>query len=354
MSIRLLLLALFFSSCFLSVKKTPIERPEIDRSYYVNSIEALEAAIQDQPDYTPFIILQLNYYEQIGWPAEAEQAINRAEKYLASDPDFFARKISFYRSNQRFQELIKALERYPVEGELPLSLQMDYTLALISINDTLQSKYMLNRLEAKNDSTLINFILYGYRLLSDTSSMLALFERNASVFDEDELSDLIIPIYLERKQYSRVIEIGSNLFSTNKNPKHIRNLAVGYIGMDSLSRAEQMLVMDTTLEGQMLLAETMLKQNKYTSSIRILNSIIKRDSASILPLRRLAEVENDRGYYLEAIAAYEKLLEIDSTDEDAKRQINQINKNIAYLRLQKQRNQIQPILGLDSLKKEIN
>jgi tetratricopeptide (TPR) repeat protein len=351
---RFLAIFLLCSSCFVSVKKTPITRPEIDREYYLNSIEALEEALSDQPGYTPFIELQLSYYEQLGWPKSAEGAIERANQFLSSDQDFFAQKIAYYRSNRLYGELIKSLERYPTENELPLALQKDLTEALIQTGDTTQAKAMLERLVSKGDSTLVPFVFSGFKSIKDTAGMVDTFIKNESLFSVQEISDDILPLYVGKSQWSELIKLIKNKPQLLNQEYGKLAMAKGLVSLDSLRQAEQLLIGDTTWLGNLMLMDLYIDQYKFVSASRIADQLIGTYPDSIMPFKKRAWLSDRRGYFELAIHYYEKALEIDSTDEEALSEIGLINKKIAYLRQQKEQNQIIPMFGIDSLKKDIS
>jgi tetratricopeptide (TPR) repeat protein len=339
-------LILISSSCFLRIDKTPIGVPEIDDSYYRNSIEVLEEAIQEQPDYLPFIELQLSYYERLGWPSEARKAIVRAEKNLLNDQVFFNQKIAFYRASQDFQQLAEELKKYPVSGQLPLDLKLTYSDALIRMNDSINARSQLLDLMVEQDTAVISFVAEGLQRLGDTTMALHwIFSHR------DWMSEKLLDVYRDQLLWDSIVGLVAyelDLFSESNNRQL---LARSYFEIDSLEDAEQILVEDTTMEGKALLVEVYEKQFKLLSASRVLDELIVIHPDNIEWLKKRGELADRRGFFEAALFFYNQAINIDSTDQEATQQIGQINQKIAYLRQQQQEQQITPMLGIDSLKK---
>ena len=331
----------------MAVDKTPITAPKIDETYFLNSIEVLEEAIEDQPDYRPFIELQLSFYERLGWPAEAEDALRRAERFFLNDQKFFNQKITFFQVNRKYEQLAQELKKYPVSSQLPSSLQLVYTDALIQMGDFRNAKEQLNLLMSfEEDSGVTDFLIPGFLAVGDTiQSIQLLYQQKESninrllaLYRQLNLEDSIINLFEQHPQ----------LFQESTS---IQLVASSYLHRDSLTRVEQLLSQDTTVIGKILLAEAYEKQFKLFSASRVFDELINKQPEEILWMKKRASLANRRGFYESAMYYYGQALKIDSTDQEAQQQFEQIKEKIAYLRQQQQEQQILPMLGLDSLKK---
>lgn len=339
-------LAVICTSCFLQVDKTPIHTPRINRQYYLNSIRSLEEAIRDQPDHVPYMVLQLSYYERLGWPSSAGKAIERAASYLFNDQKYFNQKITYYQSNQMFERLADELKKYPIEGRLPLDLQLTFTNALIKMGDSITAVSQLQDLLDFYPDSTFDFVLSGYLQLGDTLQTIELLYQK-----RDTLSSRLLEFYSQLSMWDSIRSLYRNdslLFTSMQNR---RLLAQSFREIDSIRIVEQLVKTDTTKQGRMLLLEAYEKQYKLVSATRVLDQLLTSEPENTVLLKRRSGLSDRRGYYEAALYYANQVLNLDSTDQEAITLVDQITQKIAYLRQQQQEQQIMPMLGLDSLKK---
>ncbi|MFT4737814.1 MAG: tetratricopeptide (TPR) repeat protein [Paraglaciecola sp.] len=351
--IRFISLAVLLCSCFFSQEKTRIALPVIDDSYYLKSIDILEEAIDEQPDYLPFIRLQINYYERLGWPEGSFDAIERAGAVLVNDLDFFKQRIAYYRQTEAFDDLISAIDSYPIEGEWPLNWQTAYLEGLVQLQDTAKFFATVEQLSDRNKELLDQQVLNGYLALRDTTRFVDLFLQNIIEKSAEEIQTALIPVLVAKGSWGSLVDLYHLFPAAFTDEASSFSIGRAYVGLDSLEKAVYVLQNDTTLQPQLLLAEVYQSQFKLLSATRVLDQLAGRYPEEKVLYSRRALLADKRGYYEAAKADYYKILTLDSLDQEAIDGLLRIDQKIAYLRRQREQRQVMPLMGLDTLKKRI-
>ncbi len=341
------LLALHLISCG-NESGTKIRTPEIDSEYFSRSVSLIEEEIAENPEDTRYIKLQLSFYEKLGWPPESEKAIERARRVLGLDPVFINQQIEFYQINGRRQSLLNLLRELELMGEIPNDMKRTKIRIGMALEDYENLRNDLKEFQPKDQFEDYILLAEGFLVLSDTSEAIRSLKM---AMDHGRPDAELVPTFMEVMSAEDRIEFLSKYMEDYPNFQNgTLTLAQSYYELGDTSKAKQVLseLSELSLEEHFQMADWYTNETKWDSAYMHLSQIIREDSTNDAALMAAGDVNQNRGYFNSALFFYGKLLQMDSTNQKVKEQIDLVNRKIAYLRRIREAREEIPMLNLDS------
>ena len=220
----------------------------------------------------------------------------------------------------------------------------DFDLAIDYINQS------LNREPTNMD--LLKHKGEIYLQIGDTASALSYFKRSVQKRNQDEKSlAYIAEILLLRGDIDQSLQYFGKIDSTSRIDLFGEAYGLALIKAGSTSRGEEILV-QLIENGHIKAGETLIKsydEHSADAIYRVSNKVLEVDSLNLTALLAKASYFDKKGFFSSCIPYYEKVLSIDSLNEDAKRGLAEVYGKIAYLRkIRAQRESLQ-LLEVPSL-----
>ncbi|MBV6644599.1 MAG: hypothetical protein KI790_04075 [Cyclobacteriaceae bacterium] len=339
--------------CNFRPKYDPIVVPHVSDDFYYSSIDQLEKKIEEQPGDTDFIKLQLTYFEQLDWPSSAGRAVRRAKKTLLDDPNFIKQCADFYRKNGRYIDLIMLSEDLKEVNSSPKWLRQYEIETLIEMNRKRsaaeQLRYYLLAWNAPEDDL---FGALQYSKLGDTVLAIYQFEQSReSIPWHRSYLDVYAPILVQIDLLNVAEDVLRSQPHEIRSFKTDRLIAELYYRQENRKSAKAILKQHDEIESFWKLANWYRQERSWDSAIYQLNKILMRDSLNREAIMIQGDVNQERGFFTSALRSYYYLLQQDSTDTEAREQVDIVNRKIAYLR--RIRESQREIPTLDLSKKDI-
>ena len=345
-------IVLLLSSCqYLRPEEDRIEEPKVDLVFYRKTVKELEDRLNADPSNLKLIELQLSYYERLGWPDEALNAVNRAQKSLKNDPILIRKMADFYYVNSHYDALNNLVEDFASTFLLPNWAEKYRIESLIGTGKYDQATNMLRRYLASNVEEDNEWGAYQYLALKD--SLLALYHFNKAAKSDYPLisNGTYLSLLFSNGLYVEVINTLEDRPDSVEVSHEVAYMkAISLDNMNRRSEAKAVLLQQMDRLAIFQLSDWYAEENKWDSSHLLLNRILMDEPNDLAALWAKAEIDERRGWLSMSLNSFNSIKQIDSTYLDVTNRVDILNRKIAYLRKIRGAQEQRPVMNLESKK----
>ncbi|MFY0690166.1 MAG: hypothetical protein JXQ90_23535 [Cyclobacteriaceae bacterium] len=342
----------FLFSCGASQSDVAIVVPQIDQEFYEKSIVSLEEQIEAFPEEPKYIKLQLSYYRELGWPKDARQAIERARGLLGDDPLFFNQMLEYYFENNQHLLIIDIIEERERIGTISRSLLQRKIASLVELGQSIRAEQSLVEFvkdTLSDEETLL--CARAYRQMNDTAKALDYYERISNSDDYRltvgmESAGMLNALGKHEACIQLLEMIDAGLLSATLR----QELADAYYSIGERNKAVSLLINQVDESSLLLLSDFYALEEDWDSVQYAYNQILQHAPDNRNILIAAGNMNQNRGYFTYSLGFYNKLLELDSTDQYAIDQVDLVNRKIAYLQKIRESAKEIPVLELNTKK----
>ncbi|WP_109831038.1 tetratricopeptide repeat protein [Reichenbachiella versicolor] len=192
-----------------------------------------------------------------------------------------------------------------------------------------------------------------YLALKDSLSALKYYELS---FEEDSLDmrsiKELVYLYLHKGDLDRAVELYDRLDKQYLSKDYFYSLGSKIIGTKENSLGVRLLE-DGLVNGDVRSGMKLIKHYKGLNNLDSVyfysDMLLQVDSMNLYGLCSKADYFNDKGYFSSSVQYYEKVLSIDSLNEEARLGLSKVYGKIAYLRKIKEQKESLQLLEVPSL-----
>jgi hypothetical protein len=322
----------------------------LSTNFYKESVIALEKQIEENPGDIRFIRLQLDHYEKLGWPKEASRAVVRALPLVKEDPVMLDQSLEFYRVNRMHEALLQLIETQEEHIILPRSVirQKIMALAVLGLHD--ESKMLLGEYLDKAEPG--DQLFAGSVYLEIEDSILSSYHFIQSLREDGPSEELIwicLPVWHAHGIYQAVIELGMPFKEKLNNVQRVL-LADAHYQSGNTSQAKKLLWSTDLWQANVLLSDWFVEEVEWDSAHLALEKEGVSDTKRVEVLMRHGGIDQARGWFTSSLTYYEQVLAMDSTYQEAQKEVEIVHQKIAYLRRIREMQREIPTLNLSSKK----
>ncbi len=346
---RFLVILIVVISCSRPIESDKIAVPSLDQNYYLQSVTAIEERIRQNPEDLKLIKLQLAYYDQLDWPLDALSALDRAGEVLKFDPLFIDQRIAFYKKHNRKDEFLALLKELEASGELPSKIIRDKIDLLVENEEIEAARNEIELLLKKADREDLAYIAIRKIEIGDTVGGIEIIGRLDVKFLLNKPDIQILFPALDLYDYHKLNAEILEAYLTQRDDLQINRMyARSLRSIGDTSKAKHILSRYSGKDEVMMLASWYQTERKWDSVHYILSKILLQDPNDIDALKLSGDVDHERGFLSRSLTSYNKVLEIDSTDQYVLDQIDLVSRKIAYLQKIREASKDIPVLDLTS------
>ena len=346
------LFLLIVSSCALRPERDPIVVPELSKDFYREAVYRMESILSENTNNEVLIRSQLDYFEQLGWPPEANKAIRRARKILMLDLLLARKYADFYMRNGHHHSII-ALERELARQYKIPDWLTQYTITALNRNNRKSAARNRLKLYIRN-ATSVDYHFIGTEYLEQGDTLLSVY--NLLKVDNGQEKDpaflkLVMPLLFELKLYEPLVDLATpqvGLDIVDFNFYELLGHSLRETGQKD--RAKQLL-WERVDRRRLLQLSTWYQEDRLWDSAHFcLDKILVADHDDLDALFYKAEIDHERGWLSRAVSTYQRVIELDSGNVRATKQLDLVNRKIAYLRKVRDAKESIPIIEIDAKK----
>ncbi len=340
-----------FIGCELRSAEDRIRIPQVTASFYENAVSRLGEELEKDPNNISLIELQLSYYEKLDWPLEAGESVAHAQQILELEPVVAKKYADYYVENNKFQSLLDLRDELEERYETPDWMWHYQINAANSVGRFGEAKVLLRNFFTSPRNKEDHFF-GGKEYLIAGDSLLGLYHLQQVKKDMQDNTDFVnvyVPLAYHNGAYSEVLNVIAEYDDRTVDvtlPYKARSLyALGQTG------EAKKLLWSIPVRGNLeTLHSWYLVEQRLDSSVICLERILVTDPNDLDVLLRKGKIDDRRGWVYRAASAFNQILEIDSTHEEAKESLELVNRKIAYLRRIREADQDIPTINLNSKK----
>lgn len=343
-------LCLLFA-CNLRPAEDRIRIPQVTPSFYENAAARLGDELEKDPNNLSLLKLQLSYYEKLDWPLEAGECINRAQEVLDLEPIIAKKYADFYVKNSQFEALLDLRDKLSERFETP-DWMWHYQISAANKTGRFDEAKMLLRSFFTTNRSNRDHFFGGKEYLIAGDSLLGLYHLQKVKVEMQQNSDFVkvyIPLAYHNGAYREVLNVINDYNDRDVDltlPYKARSsYALGQT--DAAKKLLWSIPVKTNLE---TLHTWYLKEQKLDSSVICLERILVTSPNDIDVLLRKGKIDDRRGWLYRSAAAFNQILDMDSTHAEARESLDLVNRKIAYLRRIREAEQDIPTINLNSKK----
>ena len=232
---------------------------------------------------------------------------------------------------------------------------LDLSGALISLDRYRDAEnYLLRALDIKKTKEVYDLLGNLYSKLEDYKSAIKYYKESLKLQDDPEVRYFVAKCYYKLNNYDTALKEIRKALRKNKAAKYY--LLASKIAMDkgdtnyALKYGREALKLQDSPEVRLLLSEVLLSAGEYEEIIHILKDLAK--SGNLKALQILGDALEKSGRYDDAIAIYDRIVEIDENNINALKGLARI-----YLKkkdLENARNVLENLVKIVPENKEVN
>lgn len=338
-------------SCDLRPEEDRIRIPRVTKTFYENAATKLERELERDPANESLVELQLSYYEKLGWPVEAEHSINRAMNVLNLEPVVSRKYADFFMINNRYEDLMDLSENLEEIYEKPEWMWEYQIVAANRVNRHEEAKALLrNYFTRSNDDQA--HLFGGKEYLEAGDSLLSFYhlQQVKDVFADDrEFVEIYVPLAFNSRAYQEVLD-AIEAYDEKAMDITLKYKALSLYRLGDTQEAKGMLWSIPGKESLLTLSGWYAAELKWDSCYLALDKILVNEPDDLEVLMTKGRLDDQRGWFTRASLTFSKVLEKDSTHNEAREMLDLVNRKIAYLRRIREANQEIPTIELDSKK----
>ncbi len=347
---RLQRVGLLFVSCLIwfcscdSIKNTPAEIPprSIRPTELINSGTAeLKNALAEGELNRQGAIQLISQLENKQWFTDTDSIFSLALAQFPSEESILLYATQFYLEKG---QLKKAALYHEQAFQVGASNAKYYHLAsglkiargeLDAAIDDLNKAILLN--PGNHDFYLTKGLLY--QKLNDSQSALNAIEKAYSINPNDEeVFQELAKLYRSTGQDSLYLELLGTKVENNPIDPYVTNYTKALVNVGAYQTAKTFIKNAINLDSSKwvswstLLSEAYITEGHKDSAVYLAKNMLEVDSALYFPNIVLGRIYNDWGYFNASINYYSQAIKIDSTNQIAVDELNNVYQKIAYLR----------------------
>lgn len=338
-------------ACELRPEEDRIRIPQVTSDFYEKAASRLDEQLEKDPENEDLIKLQLSYFEKLNWPKNAIRCIRRARNVLDLEPVTAKQYADFYVKNEWFEDLLQLRDDLGRRYETPDWMWHYQIKAANQVGRKSEAKALLRSYFTLPRSTQDHFF-GGKEYLRSGDSLLSLYhlqKAKKGLQSNSEFVRVYVPLAYRSGAYKEILDI------VDANDEQTIDISLPYKARSLYALGEtgaaKSMLWSIPVKGNLeTLCAWYLKEQKLDSSVICLERILLLNPNDINVLWRKGKIEERRGWLYRAAAAFEQVLEIDSTHVAAKESLEVVNRKIAYLRRIREAEQEIPTINLDSKK----
>ncbi|MEO9484849.1 MAG: hypothetical protein ABJG47_15425 [Ekhidna sp.] len=347
------LIFIFFGCSSTSTDRIVV--PELHAGFYSDALERINEELVSNPQDERLVDQKLFYCEQLDWPTTCITALDAFKEKNGMTSQLVEQYIAYYKQHERFQLLLDVIDKWSLEYQLEEKFTETYIDCLTRLGRKASATIELNRYLKNNQSiNAISFASKQYLSIGDSTlaaynlgKLHKLDPENALMWDYGQL---LISIGYHELGFEVMRDyVNRNEEKFDLQLSYAKHLANFNLNQEARTVLKRFSTKDTV---SYMLADLYKKDQMWDSASFLLEVLIAKDSSVREPIWRLAQLYDERGWFLTAIPYLEYLTDLNPPDTIAQQKIDLIQRKIAYLqRLKFEENKI-PIIELQPKKIE--
>lgn len=345
-----LLLLIVQIGCIGKKERTPIIIPEVSEGYYLEAARNLSKDLDADTLKEDILKQQLSYYEKSGWPLEAAKPIRLGKKLLFADPVFQKQCVAYHKTHDQHLSIIEYAQELSKYNQLPVWLQQELIDALISLGYKKSVSTNLDEYLHVNQSPE-DFLFAGERFLQIGDTLLSVFyfeKARKSITIHPSYVQHHIPMLLGNDLPDKALEVAldhqSEKYMVTSESKLMLAEIYARLGNSEMVRSTLLNQPDDKM--LLTLSDWYYRSAQWDSAHAALDRILVTNPRNLNALYRKGSIDEERGWLTRSLGSYNQILEIDSTQLEARERIREVQGKIAYLRkIQELKREI-PVLDL--------
>lgn len=303
-------------------------------------------------------------FQDNDWIGLSENHANQISEAYASDMEISLLLFEFFRQIGGFDDAKIHADRAEKLGANAATFYRDKGSLLATLGENEKAIDYINKALMLDDGDFTIYKAKGDIYLSMRDTLTAIqfyetsFERNPKQL---EVLKYLIALYASLNQYDEAKLVLDRAVAMDSASSSILNLKAEVLynsgdELGGLACYKKILDQFGETAAGMKLANHYSQNSLLDSTLYFANRVLVLDSINFEALMVRAEVFDRRGYYTSAMMNYQKVLDVDSTHQEALAGLNKVNGKIAYLRKLKEQREAIPSFDFASpeKKKKIN
>jgi len=308
-------------------KEHLIQVPEQTRITSEWILSELEEKAKEDPENDWLLNQQLYFCDQMEWPLRCERVLMQAKKQFGLSETLIDQFVKYHTKHENYAQL-ESILKGAVETRTRLEARVMIGLTKTPADVTLLQRY----LDRFNDDRARLLAITGYLQVNDTTTAVQVIEKMLHSNPADTRLLSHYPLFARQGKIDRAIELLERLVLSEPENKGYRfDLAIYYHQSGRTKQANALLREINTSAANAQLHHWMKATNQQDSALYYLEKIADLSTNRDLSLSK-AELLESTGRISKALAVYETVLAMDTTDFEMRQRVEIVRRKVAYLR----------------------
>ena len=325
----------------LSCKKREEYRILIPEETHITSesiLTELENKAAEDPENDRLIKQQLNFCEQLNWPARCEKVLIIAKSKWGLDEKLLDQSVAYYIRHEEFDRVESLLKgkfetRKRLETRIQIALRKGDPIAIL-----------LNRyLDQYNDLHAHILGATGFLQEGDTALASKEFEEIYSEDPSNKVLNKYITILERQKSYKKAVRLLElQLIHKDQQEKNQLRIALNRHQFGDTDSAKSILRKVNKEEAFTQLYEWFKEEANWDSCIFYTNQLLVIDPSNKDYLLAKAESLESKGWLTPSLPYFEQALALDTSNIELTNRVKLIKRKVAYLRRKREKEEVIP------------
>lgn len=343
----------FVLACQIRPAEDKILTPQVTASFYQNAVKELESNLQNSSPDPANVRMQLDYYEKLGWPLVAYDAVVRAREILPLTPKSARTYADYFEKHGMTAEILELHEALGKIYKIPLWLEQLAVDAYLVDGERTVARDYLRQLYRKNPS--LDHIWGAQRFMESGDSILAVYHFMKAKEEHSDKTDFIntfLPLLYSQGLIDELLALVRNFSRrTDLSAESIQLVAKSLKETGKNEEAKKLLWDHLDRTSLFTLSTWYLEESKFDSAHYCLDRLLLANGDDLEVLMRKGSIDESRGWLRGALNYYNQVAAMDSTYQDVQNAIWGVSRKIAYLRKIREAQTDIPTLDLKPKKK---
>lgn len=320
----------------------------------------LNNSLEKYPSNVELGVERLKYFQKKGWSTEAEQLMSNLLKLDSANYNISELATDYYLSQGELDKALIYADRAEILGAQSAGFYQMKAQLFSQLGEYDQAIDYINKAILINRSDFSAYYTKGkiYLTLGDTLSGLKFLEMSLSHYrTRHEVLYEISDIYESMGEYARAEEliVAAMQYAPESEKLIIKRAGIQKNGQRFVDAKQTLWKSfsqnEAHLESGMALSYLYFELTNYDSAIAVSNMVQTRDTSWIEPVLLNARAYDKKYFLTTALRNYEKVIELDSTHEEAQSEMQKVLGKIAYLRKLREAKEAMPVFDFMAPKK---
>ena len=338
---RYVVLLLLVTSC----QSYPSDRIEIPNEMSISAHSILGQIMKEsvgEPKNEHLLLLELYYCEELNWPEACDQTLLRAKKRWELTDKLVDHMVAYHLKHGNIDQLDVILKR-AIETRTRLEAKIE-----IGFLKKRNISILLNRfLDHYQDREATLFALNYHLLINDTIQSILQFEKLREEDPNNKKLRDYYPILIKSNKHNKAIEIIEGELAYNpEDTTLLFDLAISLNEVGKTDSAKTVLRNLNNQKGNRKMVDWYRSMRNWDSTLFYIDKMLAYQPNDRLTLLAKAETLEAKHWITHSLPYYERVLAMDTTDNEMARRVQIVRRKVAYLRQNRAAKRPAPILNL--------